>query len=289
MSASSSNLKLFIPPTKTSNRCAHERADAELKTIKRLSFQFNVVGRNLHSQICVCVSVYIFSVCALKLSSASRWRVPSCCGISTDGAGTEAKKETLWGGETCETGLWEVIWICSAIHSRDCLILSIGMTFPVMSVRRERTFQCEPCPMDVFWTSETMLRTFTVVNRRRVQNVDFGGWVILVGVEVCKWDGSGRALTLPEERLVSGSAGGGSSSSLENESAAAAAGRVLWPASFVRYSCTYTSFVGLPLGSSTLLASSSLFSFSLVSTEGSPRYSGMSARRRPGNGSASNS
>lgn len=42
---------------------AHERADAELKTIKRLSFQFNVVGRNLHSQTCVCVSVYIFSVC----------------------------------------------------------------------------------------------------------------------------------------------------------------------------------------------------------------------------------
>lgn len=200
----------------------------------------------------------------------------------------------MWGGETCETNLWEVIWIYSAIHSRDCLILSIGMTFPVMSVRRahvsmwaesdEATFQA-----DVFWTSETMLRTFTVVNRRRVQNVDFGGWVILVGVEVCKWDGSGRALTLLEERLVSGSAGRGSSSSLENESAAAAAGRVLWPASFVRYSCTYTSFVGLPLGSSTLWASSSLFSFSLVSTEGSPRYSGMSARRRPDNGSASNS
>lgn len=42
----------------------------------------------------------------------------------------------MWGGETCETNLWEVIWIYSAIHSRDCLILSIGMTFPVMSVRR---------------------------------------------------------------------------------------------------------------------------------------------------------
>lgn len=66
MAASSSNLKLFMPPTKTSNRCAHERAEAELKTIKRLSFQFNVVGRNLHSQTCVCVSVYIFSVCLYR-------------------------------------------------------------------------------------------------------------------------------------------------------------------------------------------------------------------------------
>lgn len=84
-------------------------------------------------------------------------------------------------------------------------------------------------------------------------------------------------LTLPEERfLLESTGGGGSSSSLEKASRLAGMCRdVFWEVSSFRYSCTNTSLVGLPLGSSTLWASSSLFSLSLVSTDGSSRYSGM--------------
>lgn len=82
-----------------------------------------------------------------------------------------------------------------------------------------------------------------------------------------------NGLTLPEERfLLDSTGGGGSSSSLEKASRLAG---TFWEVSSFRYSCTNTSLVGLPLGSSTLWASSSLFSLSLVSTDGSSRYSGM--------------
>lgn len=83
-------------------------------------------------------------------------------------------------------------------------------------------------------------------------------------------------LTLPEERLLLDTTGGGSSSSLEKASRVVAVTCLwFWAVRFFRYSCTYTSFVGLPLGSSTLWASSSLFNLSLVRTDGSSRYSGM--------------
>ncbi|TNN45328.1 hypothetical protein EYF80_044469 [Liparis tanakae] len=88
-------------------------------------------------------------------------------------------------------------------------------------------------------------------------------------------------LTLPEERLLLKTTGGGRSSSLENMSIASAC-FLLLAVSFSRYSCTYTSLVAWPPGSSTLWASSSLFSCSLVSARGSSRYSGMSAEARRG-------
>lgn len=84
-----------------------------------------------------------------------------------------------------------------------------------------------------------------------------------------------NGLTREDERFLPESRGGGSSSSLEKASRVSGRGRTFWEVSSFRYSCTYTSLVGLPLGSSTLWASSSLFSLSLVSTDGSSRYPGM--------------
>lgn len=84
-----------------------------------------------------------------------------------------------------------------------------------------------------------------------------------------------HGLTAADERFLSESGGDGSSSSLEKASRVSGEGCAFWEVSSFRYSCTYTSLVGLPLGRSTLWASSSLFSLSLVRTDGSSRYSGM--------------